>query len=51
MDSWGENLHYTQEENGEYKCPACGEAAYYDSDYGQQLFVLPVVRSRYKDGG
>lgn len=40
MDSWGENLHYTKDEKGVYKCPACGEEAYYDSDYGQQLFVF-----------
>lgn len=37
---WRENLHYTKDEKGVYKCPTCGEAAYYDTDYGQQLFVF-----------
>ena len=40
VDNWGENLQYMKDEKDEYKCPACGEAAYYDSCYGQQLFIF-----------
>lgn len=30
--------HWARNENGSYFCSACGNEAYWDSDYGQQMF-------------